>query len=171
MSILQQSPFNICFFLACLLFVFLLGCAGEPIDPEAIGRETVEGTILINGQPIAGPANISFIPLDASVRDAGGGGKISPTGKYSLTGRNGVKPGKYRVRIAGSATYDRRTGAPATPEMTFGSEYTVRLVPPEFNENSTLEFEVVAGTKNVFDYDMITSFVPNTTPPRAAPVE
>ena len=37
-----------------------------------------------------------------------------------------------------------------------GQGYMVSLVPPEFNEQSTIEFEVVAGQKNVFDYDIKT---------------
>jgi hypothetical protein len=48
-------------------------------------------------------------------------------------------------------------------------EYHVRLVPPEFNEKSPIAFEVVEGQKNVFDYNIATSFVPDTKIPKKTP--
>jgi hypothetical protein len=157
------TRYTFAFCLFCFPLASFSGC-GKPVDPEAAGRETVAGTILLNGQPPVGETVIAFAPLDGVDTTAGGGGLVSAEGKYSLTGRNGVKPGKYRVRISCSATYDRKTKAPRTAETEFGHDYQVRILPPTFNEKSTLEFEVVAGKPNVFDYNIETSFVPNTRP-------
>jgi len=154
---------NICFFLSCLLLVSLSGC-GQPVDPEAAGKENVTGLVRLNGTPLAG-AMISFIPVDSdSSAGSGGSGHTKADGKFSMLGRNGLRPGKYRVIIVCHTPYDRRTRAPATPDTGEEHEYLVNVVPPEFGDNSTLEFEVVAGRRNVFDYNIETSFTPDTSP-------
>jgi len=154
-----------------IFFVFLLGITGcgTVKDPAAAGREPVTGMIQLNGQPLEMGARIFFSPLNGGDRTAGGVGHIVKGGKYSLTGRNGVKPGKYRVGITCELTYDRKTSAPRTALTDDVDEYHVRIVPPEFNEKSTIEFEVVEGQKNVFDYNIATSFVPDTKIPKKTP--
>jgi len=36
------------------------------------------------------------------------------------------------------------------------------MIPPQFNDTSTLEFEVAKGKKNVFNYDIKTDYIPDT---------
>ena len=160
---------NICFFLLSLPLITLLGC-GKSIDPHAIGRENVSGTIRLNGELLEVGARIFFSPLDKGDATAGGIGHIAKGGKYFLIGRNGVKPGKYRVGIACEITYDRKTNAPRTAETDDVDEYHVRIVPPEFNTKSMIEFEVVEGRKNIFDYNIETSFIPDTKPKGKVPL-
>jgi len=158
--------------LCCVLFC-LSGCSFKPANPE--GRLDVSGTITLNGGPFekAHMASIIFEPID----DPSSGSSTTSfsvlTGKFLCTMQNGLKPGKYRVRILAYAQYDKRTKQPidlnAPPETNVdeidGKSYYVALLPPEFNDNSAIEFEVVKSRKNVFDYNIETSFVPDTTPP------
>lgn len=64
------------------------------------------------------------------------------------------------MKIFATVDVDRKTGKIADNTIEFGNEVTVNLVPPEFNEKSTIEFEVVAGGGNKFDYDIKTDYVP-----------
>ena len=132
-----------------------LGCDSEPPNPD--GRETITGDISLNGEPLVGMAGISFVPVDGG--DGGGKAQIKQ-GSFVASGYDGVKPGKYTVKIFATVDFDRKTGKIADNTIQFGNEVTVQLVPPEFNEKSTIEFEVVAGGGNVFDYDIKTDYVP-----------
>ena len=161
------------FLLGFCSLLCLSGC-GKPANPD--GRLDVSGTITFNGGPFEGAnaTTMIFEPIDDKSSGASTVTFNPTTGKYLCTMQNGLKPGKYRVKIEAHAQYDRKTGQPVGPD--FGSDfkegepessrsYFVSLVPPEFNKESTIEFEVVAGKKNVFDYNIETSYVPNTTPP------
>jgi len=147
-----------------MIAVLGTGCNKQQ-NPD--GREDVSGKITLNGQILKANANIRFVALSDD-RAAGGGGQVN-AGKYHLTGQDAIKPGKYKVRIEAYELYDRKTLAPATGETGDFDFYQVVLVPPEFNVESTLEFEVVAGKKNVFNYDIVTSYVPDTKPKGNAP--
>lgn len=105
-----------------------------------------------------GMSGILFSPIEEG-SDGLGQGQISG-GKYALTGANAVKPGKYIVRITSSIDFDKKTGKPADNTIQFGNEIPVDVLPPEFNRESTIEFEVVANRDNVFNYDIKTSYVP-----------
>ena len=154
-------------FALTLLFVVALLSAGcKPKNPD--GREDVSGKITLNGKNIpeyTGVCSIQFDPQGDDKR-AGGNGPIFD-GEYLLTGNDGVKPGKYTVRILYSVSYDGATGQPATVESGDLNQYLVNYLPPEFNSESQIEFEVVAKKKNVFDYDIVTDFQPQVDAPRS----
>lgn len=146
-----------------MLFLMHVGCATQK-NPG--GRENIEGMITLNGAPLTGMSGIVFSPVIPG-NDGGGQGQIQ-AGKYFLTGADGVKPGKYIVRITSSIDFDIKTGKPADSAIEFGSEIPVDVVPPMFNRESTIEFEVVAGKKNIFNYDIKTDYIPKM-PPDAKP--
>lgn len=161
---------NICNTLAFIALLSLcllsaVGCSG-PSNPD--GRENVSGTITLNGEPLMGMSGILFSPIEKG-SDGFGQGQIT-AGKYALTGADGVKPGKYIVRITSSIDFDKKTGKPADNTIQFGSEIPVDVVPAEFNTESKIEFEVVANRDNVFSYDIKTTYVP-TMPLNAKPKE
>ncbi|WP_146118498.1 hypothetical protein [Blastopirellula marina] len=131
------------------------GCGSEPPNPD--GRETVTGSIKLNGTPLIGMAGIKFVPVEGG--DGGGQGQIKE-GSFVLSGYDGVKPGKYIVQVFATVDFDKSTGKIGDATMQFGNEVTVDIIPPEFNQESKIEFEVVAGGNNVFDYDIQTDFVP-----------
>lgn len=149
---------SICFVLISIFSLTSLligGCSG-PKNPD--GRENVSGTITLNGAPLTAMSGIVFSPMAEGSTD-GGQGQIN-NGEYALTGADGVKPGKYIVRITASVDFDIKTGKPADNTIQFGSEVPVDVLPPEFNKDSTIEFEVVAGENNVFNYDIKTDYIP-----------
>jgi hypothetical protein len=150
--------------LTLVLFVVFLslisGCGQENPD----GRETITGTITLNGFPLtcSGGARIAFLPADGGTGGRPGGAGSINNGKFSLTLQDAVKPGKYIVRIEATDLYNGQTGKSAAeeaiPEM---MEVQVSILPPEFNKDSKIEFEVVRGKTNVFDYDIKTDFTPD----------
>lgn len=155
---LTPTKHSIYFVLISVFSVYSLligGCSGTT-NPD--GRENVSGTITLNGAPLTAMSGIVFSPAVEGSTD-GGQGQIT-AGKYSLTGADGVKPGKYIVRITASVDFDIKTGKPADNTIQFGSEVPVDVLPPEFNKDSTIEFEVVSGANNVFNYDIKTDYVP-----------
>jgi hypothetical protein len=152
---MKSSFFEIfIFFLCCVVLAVFSGC--QHTNPD--GRENVRGQILLNGKPLAGNARIVFDSLEGNFRDGGSGQIMS--GNFLLTKQDGVKPGKYRVRIFATMTYDTTTNLPATKETLDYNEYTMNIIPPEFNIDSFLEFEVIKGKKNIYNYDIVTSFKP-----------
>jgi len=144
--------------IAVLVFCHSIGCK----QPNPEGREDVSGTITLNGKALdpKWDAMISFVPSDGRAVTDGGGIQIAQ-GKYMLTGIGGIMPGKYKVKIKISQYYDMKTGQPSTPETGDFDSVRVPLIPTEFNDDTTLEFEVIQGKKNVFHYDIVTDYVPD----------
>ena len=132
----------------------ILGCGGST-NPD--GRLDVSGMITLNGKPLEGLSGIRFDQVGGG--DGGGKGQIR-NGAYEITGYDAVKPGKYIVRIFATVDYDRKTGKLADNQIKEGDAIAVDLIPTEFNSNSKIEFEVVQGKKNVFNYDIVTDYVP-----------
>ena len=144
--------------LSCLLMLvaFMSGCK-KNVNPD--GRLDVSGKITMNGQPIRGSATVRFDPVGDD-KMAGGSARIDGKGNYLLTGQDGIKPGKYIVRISAVDTFDKTTNTWRTAETPEGREYAVRVVPRDFNDNSTLEFDAADGKKNVFNYDIVSDAEP-----------
>ena len=140
--------------------VCLSGCQGKPPNPD--GRLDVSGTITLNGGSFEGAEmyTIAFIPIDEPSLGSSTTTINPQTGKYLLTMHDGLKPGRYRVSIMASAYYDKRTNRPVTPQTGELDEYLVQLLPAKFNADSEIEFEVLAGRKNVFDYDVAADIQP-----------
>ena len=122
----------------------LLSCCGcGPTGPE-IAR--VEGKVTMDGKPLADAA-VVFIPENG--RPAGA--RTDKDGHYVLNfseGRIGAIPGRSSVRIttAREAT-DGGNGKliPGAPET----------IPIKYNQNSTLDFTVEPGKKNVANFDLV----------------
>jgi hypothetical protein len=155
---------------AAFLTLFGVGFSGcGKANPD--GRENVSGKITLNGNIIdkSYTAAVSFTPLDSRqpFRD-GGNGQILGS-KYLLTGTDGVKPGKYRVKLFVQRYYDVKTGEPATENTGEFDMVYVSMIPSDFNDSSRLEFEVVKGEKNIFNFDIKTDYRPDSKSiPRAA---
>ena len=99
----------------------------------------VSGTVKVDGTP-AGGVQLVFDPLDKSRPRALA--RTGPDGRFQLGrqgpgNKSGAAAGKYIVRVMSD---------------TDGGEGFA--IPPEYNVRSTLEFEVVPGTANVFDIDV-----------------
>ena len=126
-----------------LLLGTLLYTAGCSSDSD-IGR--VEGIVTLDGQPLP-KATVVFI--QGQGRPAGG--ITDEQGRYGLNyaeGRKGALPGMNRVRITtaqGPSETPDGEPVPAVPER----------IPTQFNSESTLQFEVVAGEVNVANFDLV----------------
>jgi hypothetical protein len=106
------------------------------------GNATVRGTVLFQGQPLAGGL-IIFSPD----QERGGSGKpargeIGPDGRYQLTlvGSTSVPPGWYRVAIVALPVTTSRLDQPVFP---------AKLARPDM---SGLSREVQPGCENTFDF-------------------
>lgn len=126
-----------------LLVGALLYSGGCSSDSD-IGR--VEGTVTLDGEPLP---NATVVFVQGQGRPAGG--ITDEQGHYVLNyagGRKGALPGLNRVRITtaqGPSETADGTPVPPVPER----------IPTQFNTESTLEFEVVAGQVNVANFDLV----------------
>ena len=131
--------------LLCCALLGTLGCG--------TGRNTatVSGRVTLDGAPLA-DARVNFQPTGESKEPGiGSYGRTNANGEYSLTliddKGEGAIVGMHRVMIkavpAGRAENDDKT--PAGKDR----------VPPEYNLNSTLTFEVKPG-HNTADWPLVT---------------
>ncbi|MCE9563124.1 MAG: carboxypeptidase-like regulatory domain-containing protein [Planctomycetes bacterium] len=99
-----------------LVALFALGCGG------AAGFTTVQGTVTYDGKPLTN-GYVTILP-DGEGESASG--QIGSDGRFTLTTfspNDGVKPGKYKVRIASylseAKMNDPSSGKPAIPDKYF----------------------------------------------------
>jgi hypothetical protein len=145
-----------------IIAVLLAGCS----DPYA-GRIEVTGTVTLEGQPL-NDGTIMFFPLDQ--QDTRGGAPIL-NGAYVIPRQQGLKPGKYLVRLtAGDGKTIARVGGrqdknPPKEQAAApgGSTNIVSMdrIPEEWNIRSKQEREVKADGVNRFDFD-----IPHSNAPR-----
>ncbi len=126
----------------CLLCSLLIlgGCG--PGGPEIA---SVEGTVTMDGKPLAN-ATVVFSPMGG--RPAGA--RTDQDGHYVLnfgSGRKGAMPGINKIRITTVSEAFVDEDGKKVP----GSRETI---PVEYNQSSTLEFDVKAGEKNLADFNL-----------------
>jgi hypothetical protein len=128
----------------CAALVVLAGCSDQ-----YKGRSAISGKVQLKGQPIK-EGSISFEPLEG--QDTRGGAPIS-NGAYEIPRPNGLKPGKYLVRVTAG---DGKTPADDEAAGPGGNTNIVSkdLVPPEWNVRSKQEVTVKADEPNKFDFDI-----------------
>jgi hypothetical protein len=131
------------------LAVFVAGCS----DPYA-GRFEVSGSAKLKGKPIPDGATVTFIPQD----DQGTEGQAVFTGgKYLIPRPNGLKAGKYLVRL--SAGDGKTATNPVNPDEPPGpgggtNIISKELVPPDWGTRSKQTVTVTAAGPNTFDFDV-----------------
>lgn len=129
-------------FLAAACLWVAAGCAKQPTN----GRQPVSGKVTLKGAPLDN-GSIQFLPPDASGALSGG---VISKGEYSISAKQGLPVGKYKVFISAAAS-----GASATEEMPGDAGLEAEeLIPPEFNVNSDKTVEVAADKENVFNFDI-----------------
>ena len=128
--------------LVATLLLLLCGCGGGDGRPKLV---TVRGKVYMKGQPIE-KATIRFLPV-------GGGqssqGETNPAGEYELFFRQdepGAQIGKHKVTISTFVP-------PDVDDLGAKSGGRAEVFPSQYNTNTTLENEVVAG-ENVIDFDL-----------------
>lgn len=123
----------------------LAGCSDE-----YGGRKQVTGNVTIKGQAIK-EGIITFIPLDGQGTESG-----APilNGKYKVPRNQGLKAGKYLVRMTAgdgkSPDADAEAGAPG------GSTniVSVDLVPDDWSVKTKQQVEVKESGANNFDFSI-----------------
>lgn len=119
------------------LVLGLAGCAGD-------GLVEVKGRVTLDGAPIE-KGTIGFLPV-------GGEGPTAETpiiaGDYTVR----VAPGKKTVRIFG---YEKIGEYRVTPEGPMIDDLK-QFVPPQFNEQSTLEREIAADLNEPLPFELST---------------
>jgi hypothetical protein len=95
--------------------LFVAGCGGDSFT-------AVKGTVTYDGKPLTN----GFVTILPDGEGENASGQIGSDGRFTLTTSkpgDGVKPGKYKVRIASyqseAKMNDPTTGKPAIPEKYF----------------------------------------------------
>ena len=137
----------------CRTFVFLtafvgLGCGGPRVAP-------VSGVVTLDGKPLA-HASVSFQPISPAKGvnpGAGSQGETDDNGAFTLRvvgeGRDGAYVGRHRVEIA---KYTRDRVDPASDR----GPPSRNLVPPKYNLQTTLTYEVPPGGTDRANFDLST---------------
>ena len=113
-------------------------------------RKAVEGTVTLDGRPLA-KGSISFQPQPGSSSPSAGAEIID--GRFSIGNAQGPCVGKFRVEItashaSGRRVADRLGGKPI-------DEY-VQYLPSKYNTDSALTIEVKNDELNHFDFPLVT---------------
>jgi hypothetical protein len=126
-----------------LPFTLAVGCS----DPYA-GRHAISGKVTLEGQPLE-QGMIRFEPMDGQGTTAG---SAIMNGAYNVERKDGLKPGKYVVKItSGDGVTPTNSEEDATnPGGT--NIVSADRIPPEYNERSTQQIEVTEGGNNTFDF-------------------
>jgi hypothetical protein len=96
--------------LAVVVAFATIGCGGGP----KVKPVTVEGVVLLDGQPLAG-ATVRYVPLDEKGQSANGLTKDDGTFRLTcLNGLDGALPGEYKVVITHAV--GQEVEVPASPE-------------------------------------------------------
>lgn len=147
LTVRRAIPFGV-----ALCVVVVVGCS----DPYA-GRMEVSGTASLKGKPLPDGATVTFIPQDNQGTEAQA---LFNGGKYSIPRQNGLKPGKYLVRLSAgdgkTAVNPANPDEPPGPGGNKGSTNIVskELIPKEWGEKSTQFVTVVSDKPNVFPFDI-----------------
>ena len=131
--------------IALWLLILAVGCQAE-------GAAPVSGRVTLDGKPLPG-VHVSFQPEAAGPDAPGGSYAVTDNeGKYALrlvdSDAAGAAVGKHRVEIVaktGITDDSDRRGRP--PELSV-------VVPPRYNRNSELTFEVPAGGTQDANFDL-----------------
>lgn len=127
----------------CVLCL-VLGCGG--VD-ESAGRASVQGSVTLDGEPVRG-GTLNFMGRGDGQRNAS---VRVEDGRYEIPKERGPNLGKYRVEVYWKKPVG--LGDDADELAAEGDVQMEERIPSQFNENSTLEVEIVAG-ENVHNFDL-----------------
>jgi hypothetical protein len=125
-----------------VLVLFLaVGCGDRSVA-------RVSGRVTLNGEPLAGAAVVfQPVPVPGSSNPGrGSAGVTDAEGRYTLklvgTEKEGAVLGKHKVRIVMMEEPDSSDDEPRK----------VKPLPPKYNRETTLEYEVIAGSTDAADF-------------------
>ncbi len=112
------------------------------------GRFGLSGSVRLDGVSIDG-GTIELTPVDGPVLTTAG--SVIVDGRYTVTAKQGLLPGIYRVRVF----WAERPNGPGTIGGVSAPPPQERI-PDRYNSKSELTVEVQAHSANRFDFDLST---------------
>ena len=130
--------------------VALVGCS-EPSD-----RRALEGTVTLDGQPLAA-GGINFFPLSGTHGPTAGGKIVE--GRFYVAPEGGTMPGTFRVVITASRKTGKQIVDPTAAMMDPQAESEMvddyeQYIPKRYNQQSELTAEVTTDGPNQFDFPL-----------------
>ena len=111
----------------------------------------VQGEVLLDGRPLESGA-ILFAPTGAT-RGPRAGGRVD-NGRYEISESDGPVIGTLRVEIRSSVDLGYDITDPEQSVLHAREPLPPNLVPPRYNEHSTLVVETRADGDNTFDFHL-----------------
>jgi hypothetical protein len=122
----------------CLLI--LLGCS------RATGRQSIEGTVTVDGAPLA-EGSIVFLPQPGTKSPTAGGDVAQ--GRFRISPAGGAACGTFRVEITALRKTGKKVMDPQLNKMIDGTE---QFVPAQYNRESKLTATVTEQGPNKFEF-------------------
>lgn len=144
MNRLFRSWMVVCFAGAGLL----LAC---PACNRTNSQSPIAGEVTLDGKPLE-EGVIRFLPIDGAQGSIAAGEVRG--GRFQIAGRAGPTIGWNRVEINGFRRTGRMIPAPFPQQGMI--EERIEAVPPQFNAESTLKYEVKPGS-NTADFELSSS--------------
>ena len=113
------------------------------------GRFGLSGSVRLDGVSIDG-GTIELTPVDGPVLTTAG--SVIVDGRYTVTAKQGLLPGIYRVRVF----WAERPNGPGTIAGVSAPPPQERI-PDRYNSKSELTVEIQANAANRFDFDLSTA--------------
>jgi hypothetical protein len=114
----------------------VLGCSAD----DELPRQSISGQIKLDDNLLP-KGIVHFYPRSAvGSREAVLGGAMIRNGRFSIPRDLGLVPGKYRVAVFASITGEKRRDKDKGPGK--GETAEKEMIPPKYNSESQLEFEV-----------------------------
>jgi hypothetical protein len=125
---------------------------------DELPREAVSGTVMLDGQPLAGGV-IQFTPASPEIPQ--GGGSPITGGRFSIPRAQGLVPGTYRVTVNAASSETTvpkgepvEPGKPPEPGRPTRTARAKELIPAKYNAESELKAEVKKGVPNEFTFTL-----------------
>ena len=125
----------------CLLALTLAGCGDAR-------RQSVRGTVTVDGQPLKEGA-IRFIPTEDASGPTAGANIVD--GQFEIPKETGTFAGKFKVQITARRPSSKLMRDPETGQATRGFE---QYIPAKYNTRTELTADVKAGEDNEFTFDL-----------------
>jgi hypothetical protein len=113
----------------------------------------VTGEVKLQGEPIK-DGSILFIPLDS--KETQSGAQIVD-GVYEMRRQNGLKPGRYLVRLTAGDGKTMAAGEQVAAPGGSTNIVSMDRIPEEWNVKSKHEIEIKASGVNRFDFNIPTA--------------
>lgn len=133
-----------------------LGCCVVMCGCNHDGRQSLEGTVTLDGQPLP-TGDITFFPVPGTPGPTAGGKIVE--GRFSISAEGGTMAGTFRVQITARRKTGKQVFDPTAQMMDPNAKNGMidqyeQYLPSRYNQQSELTADVIQGGKNVFDFPL-----------------